>query len=286
MIYPELKNFLIQTSDPAMVEVFDNAVEVFEKLSFDDYLVVYETAVGDYSASGDQAVLDVLVKRTEEMIGSLLTMHGIALVSTVTLSESIAIMDSLCRVNEFEDKNTILLALESAQSDQEIFASVVSTVSSMDPDNVLAMIDTVDSSLITRMRELFVEPAIELIPDTELINKCLREYGKYKVVFSNELHWTDRFIKQSEAIGLPFENYAKLYMATQLKADMSNDDNDAFRAIAINLIGIACLSREGSISVQQNARAYLEHMYPEMDKLTRLDMKLSSLLLEYNRAQT
>lgn len=286
MIYEELKNYLVQITDAAVVEVFDNAVKVFDQMYVEDYLDVYENAIGDYSDEGDTGVLDAMTNRTYEMIDSLLLQHGVVLNSSAVLSERIAVMQALCHVNEYEDSSAVLLVLEGDGSAQEVLANVIGLVSSLNIDNLLSWIDSVDDALITRLNELFIQPVLEQLVDTEVINARQQEYGKYKIVFSESLHWADTFIRHTESIGLPFDSYAKLYMANQLKADIQADEAASMKQIAINLIGIGCVSKEGTRGVQQNARPYLEQIYPEMAQLTRLDMKLASLLLEFNRAQT
>lgn len=286
MIYSEIQNYLTQVTDPMTVELFDSAVEVFEKLNFEDYLDAYENAIGDTIHLGDVETMDALRARTEEMIDSLLAMHGVFLVDNALLADRIKVIHALANMADYEDKSSILLALESDDGDIETFAVIVGILSGLCADNVLSWVHEIHDGLLEKMKELVVQPEIERMPEAKELMQHMQEYSKYRIVFQNDDRWTERFVKHSEAIGLPFTSYATLYMGGQLKVDLQNDEELAMRKICVNLIGIGCLSDEGARSVRQNAHPYMEQIYPDMSQLTRLDIKLSSLLTEFHNAQT
>jgi len=286
MIYSEIKNYLTQIADPETLDLFDQAVKAFERLEFEDYLDVFENAIGDYSDEGDLQVLDTMTHRLGEMVDSILLMHGVTLQTNALLSERIRILQAICFINDLEDKEALLLALESDESDPEVFAQVVAIASGLSTDSVLALIDEISEGVVPRLREFILQPKQEALENTEVVNERITEYTKYQTVFSNDARWADQFSKHSEAIGLPFDSYATLYITQQLKSDLNTDEALAMHRISVNMIGMGCLSAEGSRMTQENARKFLELIYPEMEQLTRLDMKLSSLLLEFNRAQT
>lgn len=288
MIYSELKNYLQQITDPAVIALFEKARLVLEGFGFDDWLDVIENAVGDYSFAGDDAVLDAMRKRVGEMIDSILRSHGLQLVEVATLDQRLEIGQAILNLVSYEDKQALALELRSGESDQEIFASVVAVVSSLRIEEVLSLIDEVSDALILRLKQLILAPLQLQLEDVSLEQQRIKDYEKYKTVFSRDERWCDKFAQFSQAVGLPFASYAKLYEAQRMNTDF-NDSADiemAFRRVAINLIGIGCLSEEGVINTAQNAKPYLEKITADMQTLTQFYTKLTNLLLEYNSAQT
>ncbi len=286
MIQSELQHYLTQVTDPDEQQLFGRAVALLEQLNYPDYMDAFENAVGDHTAQGDTAVLDALRSTLHEMITNVLKMHGVSMTDEATLSQHTDVVDALVRILNCDDKNTLMLALEGTESEEEIFAQLVSLVLNVHTDNLLAVIDEVSSALIERLREFIVEPAAGQLPDGEAVAKRQVDYAKYKLVFANDHHWCDRFVSHSEAVNLPFDAYASLYMNTRLKDDLVADELMAHRAVSISLIGMACLSSEGALALLDSALPYLERICPEMSTLNRLQIKLQQLLLEFNRAQT
>lgn len=286
MFYPELQNYLTQVSDQDVVDLFDRAVQAFDRLQFEDSLDVFENAVGDYSDAGDSAVLDALRQRLQEMLDSILLMHGVVLTTEATLSERLGVVEAICNISDGNEKDSMLLELESNQSEPEIFAACVALQSSLKMETVLALLEDVSEGLVGRLREVIEQPKAEALEDGVLVAARLAEYAKYSIVFANEPRWCDRFTHFSEAVGLSFDSYARLYMTQQLAQDLNAEPEVAWRKLCVNLIGLGCLSEEGVVKTADNAKPYLEQIVPEMMDLTRLYSKLTNLLLEFNRAQT
>lgn len=289
MIYSEIEGYLQQVGDADLHELLSTAVNVLDLFNYPDYVDVLDNAIGDHSDEGDVAVIDALRNRVHEMITTILAQHGVELTKEATLAQATKVAHALALINHADDKNVLMLALEGEQGAEETFALLVSMVVDFHPENLLALIENLDAALIERLREFIVQPNAEHLPDAAEVNKRSAEYAKYKVVFANDEHWCDRFADRAEALNLPFDCYAALYMSGQVKIDLQNVQNDealAFRKVCVNFIGMACLCSDGSSSVLDNAHPYLERVYPEITSLTRLYTKLQQLNLEFHRAQT
>jgi hypothetical protein len=288
MIYSEIQNYVRQAAGGEVVDLFDRAQAVLERINFEDYLDVLENAIGDFSDQGDTAVVDVMRLRLREMFDSLLAMHGIKLVEDVPLSDRIDLVDAICAISDCDEYHSLLLALETQESPQEIFATLISLVSMLKIEDVLLMIEDVSDELVARMREVILQPSHEQLEEVEVVEERITAYQKYRIVFANDVRWTERFVEFTEAVGLPFNSYAKLYMAEQFNRDIneSTDTQMAWRRVCVNLIGIACLCEEGIVKAAELAKPYLEHISSDLSALTQIYAKLTNLLQEYNRAQT
>jgi hypothetical protein len=288
MIYSELRNYLSQITDPDVVDLFDRSKNVLEQVGFDDWLDVMENAMGDFSSEGDDTLLDVMRQRLSQMFDSVLLAHGVMLNESAVLSDRVDILQALLAAIACEDKEELFQALERNHTDSEAFADVIAYASDLSAEKVLALIEEVSPDIVARLRELLSESEDLQMEDTQLEQTRLLEYDKYKIVFANDLRWCDKFAQFSQAVGLPFSSYAKLYMTQQFTADLTSptDAQMAWRQICVNLIGISCLSEEGSIKAAELAKPYLEHISSDLGTITQVFNKFNDLLLEYNRAQT
>lgn len=288
MIYAEIQNLLVNTTTPEVVSLFDRAAKVFEDLNFEDWLDVLANVVGDLSDEGDSEVVDIMRLRVNEMLDSILMMHGVVLTSEATLGDRLAIAEALSRVSGYDDKSSLLLEVESNTSAPEVLAGVVALLSDMRVEATLAVVEDVSDGFKARLREIIEGQESEQLEEIAILGDQIRAYEKYKIVFANDVRWCDRFAQFPQAFGLPFDAYVKYYLAQQVENDLvdSADTQMAWRRICINLIGIGCLSAEGVVKTADNAKRYLEQICTDLGQVTQMYAKLTNLLLEFNRAQT
>ncbi len=103
---------------------------------------------------------------------------------------------------------------------------------------------------------------------------------KFKEKVTNRPLWSDKYFKHVEAIGLPFALYLQVYLIEQ--RDHFIESN--LSGVAEELIAIACLSEETSSKTVDLVREWSEHIYSDLNLLTKLDIQVSKILMEFHRA--
>jgi hypothetical protein len=287
MIYSELKNYLSQITDPDVIDLFDRAAAILDQLEVDNWLDLLETAIGEHTDDADDGILDALRKQLDELLSMVVRAHGVVLTEEATTDDYLCIVEAIAAFPNPDVVDSVRLELQSTDSDQEIFASVVALCSSMSVERVLPLIAEIEEGLIGRLREIITtKDVLVMTEESDDVTKHLTAYAKFRVVFANDDRWPDRFVHNREAVGLPFDVYARLYMTQQLQSDLKYDQELAWRKICVNLIGLLCLSEEGEVAANFQVKDYLEKICPDMGELMRLFSKFSNLFLEFNRAQT
>lgn len=268
--------------------MFDRAAVVFEQANFEDWLDALDNVIGDHNDQGDAGVLDIMQLRVGEMLDSLLLTQGVRLTEHATLGERLSVAEALVRIEGYEDKEALIREIESNETPQEVVAGLVALLADRPVEAVLACIEEVSEAVVAQLRSLIEGEQDELLEEVQLTAERIKAYEKFKIVFANDKRFSDRFAQFPQTYGLPFELYAKFYMAQQVEDDLihANDTELAWRKVCVNLIGLGVLSQEGITQVSELAKRYLEQICTDLGQLTQLHIKLNNLLMEYNRAQT
>lgn len=119
MIYEELKNYISQVSSPETIALFDNAVDVFEKYSFTDYMDIFDKNFGDAGDNADCTILDNLLATLRTLLTQLTSMQGITLDGETSIDMLITIADTLFELPYYSDKQTLIDILSSDENDNE-----------------------------------------------------------------------------------------------------------------------------------------------------------------------
>lgn len=289
MLYLELRTYLTQITDPDVVDLFDRSAAVFEDLQLENWLDVFDETIGRTSGGGDNEVLDALRNELSVMIDEVLQLHGVVMVHEAMTSDRLNMLQALFAIGNGQEKDTMRLLLQGEDSAQEILADMVQLLTAEPSERILSLLDEVSDSLLNTMRRRQQQTdSLLMDEDISLSQERFAQYAKYRIVFANDTRWCDRFVQNSQAIGLPYDSYARYYGAHQLDVDLleSSDSEIALRRVCVNLIGIGCLSQEGSTQTEMLAKPYLEKVSSDLGVITRVHSKLINLLLEYNRAQT
>ncbi len=280
MLYAELRNYLTLSTDQATVDLYDDAIDVLNDFDIPDYMDLFDRIYGEAAHLSDVEVVDGFNNTLDTILTTIISQHGIELNTNPIISDKIKLCSGLFRLNTYEDKQTLLLILEAEQTPQETFCELMELASDYKTEHVLSMLESVSEFFVDNFKAIIVTPEQNKLIPAELSTLQVADFIKFKENITNRPLWSDKYFKHVEAIGLPFAIYFQVYLIEQ--RDHFTENNLA--GVAEELIAIACLSEETSSKSLDLVREWAEHIYSDLNLLTKLDIQVSKLLTEFHRA--
>ena len=280
MLYAELRNYLMLSTDQATVDNYDDAIQILNDFEVPDYMDLFDRIYGEAAHLSDVEVIDGFNNTLDTILTTIIAQHGILLNESCIISDKLKISSGLFRLNNYQDTGTLLLILETEQSPQEIFSELMELVSDYKTEHVLSMLESVSDFFIDNFKEIIITPEKNKLIPAELAALQVSDFLKFKAKITNRVLWCDKYFNHVEAIGLPFTIYLQVYLIEQ--RDFFTESNLA--GVAEELIAIACLSEETSNKTTELVRAYAERIYSDLNLLTKLDIQVTKLLMEFHRA--
>lgn len=284
MIYDELKNYLTLTASIETVKLVDEAVQILDEFGVEEYMDIYSFNFGENTAFGDECIVDNIVAVTDTILTTLLERHSIQLSEIALISDKIYILRGLLRMQNWEDKDTLQLVMDSGETSNEILAELIAVVNGGSVDHVLSLIETFNESLLDRFKEEFLATHHDLLIDPSEIEQQVTDYKKVKKATDNLPSKLDRMLDHPGSIGLPFKLYLSVYLLEYKQyLNETFSDNDA-RVLAHELILMAALSEEGLAATVKSVRDNMNEITADLNIATKIDIAVTQLLLEVNRA--
>lgn len=280
MHYAELRNYLTLSTDQDTVDIFDDAIDVIERYDIPDYMDLFDQVYGEASYLSDVEVVDGFKNTLSSILSTIISQHGIELKDDVLISEKIAISLGLYRLNDYEDRSSMLLILETEQSPQETLSELLSLVSEYAIEKILSLLESVSPFFISNLRSIIVTPETNKLEPVEETRQQIEDYSKFKNKFGQPILWSDKYFSHVEAIGLPYSVYMNIYV---------NEKQESFTElqlplIAKDIVSIACLSEETVSKAKEIVQEYSDRIYSDLNLITKLDMAVTKTLMEFHRA--
>jgi len=281
MIYPELKNYIMQVSSPETVDLFDSAVVIFDKYDVSSYMDLFDDTMGTYSGSGDTTIMDLLLDNLVTMIVKIINIQGVELNENVITSQLIDIADGLFELPYYDDKVALLDILSTDEPDEVKFCTLMAMVTPYDVDNLLSMLDKLNPEFIENFKSQIktVDPTVRAVD----IQKHIDAYSKFKErVIGNKSHYCDKYFMLGSNIGLPYADYIKQYQLDKIEY-LHDTDSKYVSQIAEDLVGLTTLSNDGIDNPLLVIRKYLSEVYPDINVTTKVDIAVSKIVMIYTR---
>jgi hypothetical protein len=275
MIYAELQNYL-QRSSPDTVQVFDDAVVVFEKYEVPEYMGVFETTLEKAAEQGDQAVVDALLVTLTSILDYLLKLQGIVLSDEVLISERVAYTDAMFELAYYEDRTAMTAVLDSDLPVTEKFAELMAFMTPYSAEETLGRIEEIGEDFISNFKEVVQGMETGDMGHAETVSVQIKAYTGFKQFCKQQPLYADKYFSHLAAIGLEFADYLKWYQ---------NDHNDLsvtpVEQIAKDLIGLACLSSDGCSIPLITIRNSLSGVFSDLTEVGKLDVAVTKVILAW-----
>jgi hypothetical protein len=276
--FAELKNFLCLTRSDETAELVQNAVLVFDLYNVPGYMDVYARTMDTNQETNPNDLVFLLLDDTKTMLSMLLNVQGIVVGEQAEISDLIALTTATSDMVKHEDKQTINRFLETDESVEEIYAELVNFVSGFPIEKVLDLVDAITPNFTAMMKDAMQEPEVNL-EASELLDKIVISYKKFKAIMKEESLYSDRFLSQNSTIGLDFKSYLNIYSKSGVH--LKEHTPETYRQVAVDLFGMACLSCDGFNNHLVIIRGELSGIYPDIGSSTKVDIEIGKLLMEY-----
>jgi hypothetical protein len=278
---PILQDHLTQTQPPAMLDLYERAVELFEKFDLDNYNDGYV----DLMLSSDGAVdgvstfsFDSLHNLTMTYLKQIATEHQITLSSEATMMHYVLVLEFIKNIEYTELVQECYDALSCEDFDNlDKFARCLDIVSDICEEDSMMFLDQVPDCVIQTMRDYFAR-RVELEVTTDRLDPSIRavykEMDKYARVIKGQEMVSYKYLFDVEgAIGLPFEHHFRQNEAYLL--------NLPLQAMIYECVGFALISEDGLKDPQRIIMECVGKSISDLDRLTKIQYEISKTLIEY-----
>lgn len=293
MIYDELRNLVTLTRADNTVDVFDEAVSLFDKMGQDNYMEIFESTVSSSPGMSDDEVVVELLSDVNLIVNNIFTVQGIELIDEIVLSDKIKIAKALIDIFDYSDKVAIARVLETDLNPEEKIAELVSLVSDIPTEDAFSYIVEVNPGVIARLIETIKDPEIDSEENIEEFNNIIEKYILFKTkILSNAPFFTDKYLSNGNTIGLPYATYLEDLLNHKLFSDLLSSMDDSTKQdveksieeIANMLLGIAILSSDSLGNYAKVIKDNIFKLTSNLNHTSKIESTVSQLIIKLTSA--
>ena len=291
MIYEELKNLISRVRSDYTVQIFDEAVGLFELMGQDDYMSIFEATVGASSLLSDNELIDALLTDLHVIVDNILAVQGVRLIEEVLASDKIKIAKGLLAIFDYSDRAGILRILETDYNPEEKIAELLSLVTDMSTEDIFINIQEVNPAVPTKMIELIHEEANQFVENA--YNKTMKSIVDLYVKFKENLlekkpFFTDKYLMDVSTLGMSFEYYLEdtlqhpefKSLLAKLDTLTKMSDEATAQEVSLYLIGMAILCIDGQSNPNDVIRSNMHLVTNNINTLGILETHVSKNLIK------
>ena len=264
-----LDDYLSDATTPEIKSMIVSANDVFDRLGYELPDSRYEEIImmADVMEMGEP--ISQMLNFTKDQIEELLKLHNVTISDDVDLVTMTKLMDGLLDLIQYDNVQELMDTMSVGESSEETFAELLILTTDFSIEEILMAVEEVNPYLFNQLKETVGQPALESEPvdPTDYI-KRLTEFCTFRM--NPELEILG-FISQGLALGYDFVTYANLIGR--------NFEEMSVEKIADELIAIAIISSDGHSNPRSVISANLEHYIADANKITKIDILVSDLLL-------
>ncbi len=275
-----LRDYIAGTATSELLIALEQAHAGFERIGLENYEQGFEELIMT-DRLGDVDTGDTLVyveRLTKELQHKILNNHGVMVSEEAGIDVMRALIDGILDVQNYEDVTAIKRALETDESPEEQFASILSMVTALEAEEILLDVETVDAALLTRIGELSVEePEVGDVEEAEVRNQHLRMLRVLCSMLATNQLVVMQFLRDGLDVGYPFEVYFNL--ASPHFGEMKPEH------IAQEMMAMALISSDGLGEPLAVIRTKLDDISTDMDVITRTNIALRTMVVDFEKFQ-
>lgn len=271
-----LRDFIHTTATPELATSLQNAHGLFERIGLENYEPGFEEALMLNDNSDPVDTLTAVVELTNDLQRQILTRHDVGLIEHEVPTSMLSVfIQGLLDIQNYSDSHQLLQTTLLDLPEEEIFAEVMALVSQHSADELLPYVESVGTFLITRLRELGQQPTLlSAHTDDESKLVLIEKLQKFCTFINDFALETTDLLAAGMDVGYDFIVYAR-----EIGREM--ETWPAAKA-AKELIAMALISEDGNANPRAIIQSQIEHFIASVDQITRIDMEISKLLLEWN----
>lgn len=264
--YAEMQNHIRAVQDDDTLELFDEAIKVFDLYQTPGYMEIFETTFANLVDPSDVEVILAWQKNLREILTTLMNYQGVVLVDDILLSDLLEIARASFEFIFNEDKQTLFRQIESIENESELYAEIISNNSSLGVEFVLSQILSVPDNLGGIIKGRLLELQEEQAHAKELA-QILKRYAAFKKTTHGQTYlFADQLINNPRVLGLPMENYVSMFLAGQHRP--AETDQETYKRVSKELFALACLSCDGFSNPVHCVRQFVSQVYSDVPACT------------------
>jgi hypothetical protein len=264
--YAEMQNHIRAAQDDDTIELFDEAIKVFDLYQTPGYMEIFETTFANLVDPSDVEVILAWQKNLREILTSLMNYQGVVLVDDILISDLLEIARASFEFIFNEDKQTLFRQIESIENESELYAEIISNNSSLGVEFVLSQLLSVPDNLGGIIKGRLLELQEEQTHAKEL-GQILKRYAAFKKTTHGQTYlFADQLINNPRVLGLPMENYVSMFLAGQHRP--SETDQETYKRVSKELFALACLSCDGFSNPVHCVRQIVSQVYSDVQACT------------------
>lgn len=270
-----LSSYLTEATSHETKILIEEAHVAFDRIALPNYEDGYVDIIMTADNVAISEPVDKIISLTLEIQRQLLKDHEIVLIPDATIAMHTLVINGLMDIEEYEDVATLLKTVSMQLEPNELFAEVLALVTKKNADELLSEIESVGTSLIGKIKDITeVREVSETDTDRILKQKHIELLNKFCNYINTRNLDIVRIITSGLGVAYPFVVYANAINELENK---SVDD------ISYELLAAAYVSSDGYENPLNVIKAYIEVHISDIDKITKIAVRVSDLLLGLQR---
>lgn len=268
----ELKIFVDDTFTPEIVTTIERAFTTFEVLSVEDFELPYLAIVMEEQTSDGLSPQDRFYKQLQQDCNFVLMQFEIKLSDTAQLHDTVELLEALALVENYENKQELIDAIEASDDTIDALAQVINILSSVKISTVYSIVDEVSPNLINVIKNLGKNKEEDLVfePDQALI-KNIKSFKNY--LADNGAIGLD-LVRSGQPIGADFSYYLKLMNSEFFK-------NKNYLLLAKDILSLLFISGNAFSNPIEFFRKNSALMFDDLTTITKVDNELTKIVNHY-----
>jgi hypothetical protein len=278
-----VKNYIQLTRADNSIELFSQAIDVFDYYEFPGYLATYEDALFSYEEATDENRVRFIFQKTREMLRDLLMNQGISIQEDVQFSKLVELAKGVRAIQDHTPDEEIIRVLESDSGPVEKLAVMVEMCSRLPAHETLPMLVDVNESIVDILKHYFEEKHTQ--HDEPLDSEQLKQWAAWKQHASIiEIDFIYRFSLQSASMNLPFQVYMNIWMKEHYTdlGDMPTV-NGMVDKVARDLLSMAFVSSDYWKQPLIQLKPLIRTLHLDALQVTKLDMALTDSFIKFTQ---
>lgn len=266
-----LRDFLVRTTTPEQFDTLVRAHAVFEQFQLDNYQDPFESAMMTLDTRDYSSTVDLVVQLTDEMLDTVLELHGIRYIDSASLLVKIITCEGIALVESFEDTDTVYNICTDDDDDISRFATLMELMTGYQAELFLPDLDFVSELLFNRIREVLQEQQDRRVEEVESALYARRNLVARWIQFIEAPAIRALELIRSDLVfGEPLETYLGI-----IGRDF---EGMSVKDAALNFITFALMSSDYYQSPSEGSKQYLERYVSELNQVTAIQRGITQLL--------
>ena len=268
-----LNQYLDTAVTVEMKTVISEAISAFDKIGFETYDNDFESVLLLSDTVNTSDTVDSIVKLIKDFQYDILKNHGIYLNEEASIEMSTLFIVGLMDIQVYNNKAELLKTTQLDLNANEVLAEVIALVCNKNADELLLVIDSVDTSFIGRLKDITDEQ------ETPVTEEDAIQKQKYAIDIKRFANYVQHklqiqtLLTEGLDVGFPFIIYGNI-------TGKDLEEMTVERASA-ELVGMAIVSSDGANNPLSIIRNSLDTYITNVDKATKIDIYVNKLLMGF-----